>query len=80
MLTERRLLANRQNARNSTGPKTEAGKARSRRNALKHGLTGEGIVLSRPDEEKFKNHLKEMTEHLQPIDPLERILVRRVAL
>ncbi|CAN5742767.1 hypothetical protein BH23PLA1_BH23PLA1_34280 [soil metagenome] len=32
----------------ATGPKTEAGKAQSRRNALKHGLSGHGVVL--PDE------------------------------
>jgi hypothetical protein len=43
-----RLLANQTNARLSTGPKTVEGKARSRGNALKHGLTGQGVVL--PDE------------------------------
>lgn len=30
--------ANCRNARRSTGPRTEAGKARSRRNAMRHGL------------------------------------------
>lgn len=34
----RRSEASRQNGRKSLGPKTEAGKNRSRRNALKHGL------------------------------------------
>lgn len=36
--SERKINANRQNAQKSTGPKSEAGKAVSRRNALKHGL------------------------------------------
>ncbi len=36
-LTPRRLEANRANARRSTGPRTAAGKACSRFNALKHG-------------------------------------------
>lgn len=34
----RKLQANRANAKRSTGPRTEAGKAVSRRNALKHGI------------------------------------------
>ncbi|HEV3163823.1 MAG TPA: hypothetical protein VGZ22_07265 [Isosphaeraceae bacterium] len=80
MISEKRLLANRENARKSTGPKTREGKTRSRRNALKHGLTGEGVVLSRPDEDRFQRHLKELSEHLQPIDVLEKILVSRVAM
>jgi hypothetical protein len=38
MTSQRRLNANRANARASTGPKTKAGKARVGRNALRHGL------------------------------------------
>src|SRR5205814_556391 len=30
----------------STGPKTEAGKARSRANSTRHGLAGKGVVLT----------------------------------
>jgi hypothetical protein len=36
--SDRRLLANRNNALLSTGPKTEPGKRASRNNALRHGL------------------------------------------
>lgn len=38
MLSTRRIRANRQNARNSCGPKTFEGKRRSSRNATRHGL------------------------------------------
>jgi hypothetical protein len=39
MISARKLRANRNNARASTGPRTAAGKARAERNAQKHGLS-----------------------------------------
>jgi hypothetical protein len=39
MASERQIKANRKNAKRSTGPKTEAGKAKSARNAFRHGLS-----------------------------------------
>jgi len=41
MATVKQQLANRRNAQASTGPKTEAGRATSSKNSLKHGLTAE---------------------------------------
>jgi hypothetical protein len=38
-VSKRKRAANRRNARRSTGPRTAAGKARSARNARRHGLT-----------------------------------------
>jgi hypothetical protein len=39
MATEKQIAANRANALRSTGPKTAAGKQKSSRNALRHGLS-----------------------------------------
>src|SRR6476620_5459326 len=39
MATDRQIAANRSNGSLGRGPKTSAGKARSSRNALKHGLS-----------------------------------------
>ncbi len=44
-ISERKLRANRANAKRSTGPRTKAGKAISRRNALKHGIMSRAIDL-----------------------------------
>ena len=44
--TTDRALINRANAQRSTGPKTEEGKQRSSLNALRHGLTGQTIILN----------------------------------
>ena len=38
MTSERKIAANRNNAKRSTGPRSNAGRAVSRRNALRHGL------------------------------------------
>jgi hypothetical protein len=45
MSTERQIESNRRNAKYSTGPKTPTGKAKSRANALKHGLAAETLVI-----------------------------------
>lgn len=45
MTSEKRLAANRRNAQRSTGPRTQDGKARSRLNAVKHGLAASLPVL-----------------------------------
>jgi hypothetical protein len=43
MASEKQIAANRRNARNSTGPKTIAGKKRASLNALRHGLASQGL-------------------------------------
>src|SRR4249919_485957 len=54
MTSFQQFEANRRNALRSTGPKTDAGKRRSRVNAVWHGLTAETIVGSLEDAEDYK--------------------------
>jgi hypothetical protein len=44
MTTEKQIAANRENAKKSTGPQTLNGKRKSRRNAVRHGLTAETVI------------------------------------
>ena len=54
MRSKQRLEANRANAKRSTGPTTEPGKARSKMNALKHGLSAKAVVIEGEDPREFE--------------------------
>lgn len=67
MATPAQIAANRRNALKSTGPRTAAGKARSRMNALKHGLRAATIPhVARLDRAIELEHaiLIDFTRHL----------------
>jgi hypothetical protein len=73
-----RLEANRANAKRSTGPKTEAGKSRSKLNALKHGLSAEKIVIGEEDPSEFEALRASLQRDWQP-DTLASELVEQLA-
>ena len=52
MTSFRQIDANRRNAPKSTRPTTKSGKHRSRRNAVRHGLTAETAITTLDDEEE----------------------------
>jgi hypothetical protein len=77
--SEAQIRANQANAKLSTGPRTPEGKERSRANALKHGLTGAGIVLPNEDAAEVERKLAAYQEELRPSSELGRDLARRAA-
>jgi len=70
---------NRENARRSTGPRTEIGKKRSSLNSLRHGLTGQTIVLPSEDLAAYQAFHKRFFDDLQPSGMLEEQLVQTLA-
>ena len=79
MTTNARMKANRKNAKKSTGPRTEDGKARVAKNALKHGLLARDTVLPGEDPADFDRQLSALEADLQPANSLEFELVRQIA-
>ena len=78
MATEAQVLANRSNARKSTGPRTAEGKATVAQNAVKHGLSGRLDVIKGEDQAEFDLHREQMLGELVPVGAMESVLAERV--
>jgi len=81
MTSEAQIEANRRNSQRSTGPRTEAGKARSRRNALRHGLAARTLIVTLwEDEGEFAAFAADMRQDLAPDGAVEEALAQRIIL
>ncbi|MGE0431477.1 MAG: hypothetical protein AB7S36_04390 [Planctomycetota bacterium] len=74
----RQIEANRRNAQKSTGPRTEAGKQKSRLNSWKHGLAAD--IAVGPDENgvQYEELRYQMRVELDPAGAHEEELVDRI--
>src|SRR5947207_5609892 len=79
MTTFKQIEANRRNARRSTGPITQEGKLRSRRNAVRHGLTAETVIGALEDSEDYKAFEAAVIADYDAQLAVERELVLRLA-
>ncbi len=67
----KRINANRENAKLSTGPNTSAGKLRSSRNSLKHGLEARRHLIIGEDKKEFQEYTTSQINFFDPKDPIE---------
>ena len=73
------VRANRENAKLSTGPATPEGKAVSRLNATRHGLTGRQALLPSEDADAYTAHIERFRRDLQPATERELELTQMLA-
>ena len=62
----------------STGPRTAEGKQRSSLNALRHGLTGQTVVIPSDDRQAHDKFSRDFFHDLQPQTAIERQLVQTI--
>jgi hypothetical protein len=75
MPTAKQSAASRANGQKSRGPITAEGKAKSRFNALKHGIHAETQIMFDETAEALAELAAELHEQYQPADATERFLV-----
>jgi len=73
MATAAQIEANRRNAQRSTGPRTEAGKANSSRNATRFGLFSTNNCVLPGEEELYDNFCHTLWDSLAPVGPIEEL-------
>jgi len=81
--SERKVRANRENAKRSTGPRTERGQAAIRNNAHRHGLYSNDAVIregpGQENEDEFQALLKGFLRSWEPSNQVEEREVRSLA-
>ena len=78
-LSNARAEASRKNGAKSRGPRTPEGKARSARNALKHGMRAQKyMVLPDEDAAEFGALEAALMDELAPVGVLQSVLAQRI--
>ena len=79
MASERKLKANRRNAKLSTGPRDTR---RTRYNAQKHGMLSQAAIIqdgdAKEDPRELESLFDELWEDLKPVGKMEEILVDEI--
>ncbi len=79
MTSLKQIEANRRNAEDSTGPRSKAGKQRSSRNAIRHGLTAETVIVPLEDADDYSAFEEAIAASFDPETAVERELILRLA-
>ncbi len=84
MTTQKQMNANRLNAQQSTGPKSNEGKAIVSSNAIKHGIFTKYLILAstfgKEDDKEYLEMLNNLVDCLTPQNQMESLLVEKIAI
>jgi len=78
-ISEARLRANRQNAKNSSGPRSEEGKKRSSLNATRHGLLAQTLHLPEEEMAAYHEFTDSFVKGMSPVGVVETQLAHACA-
>jgi len=78
MATAAQYITNKENAQHSTGPRTEEGKKKSSLNAIRHGLTGQTVVLPNEDPGRYVKFREALYKQLAPLGTVELMLAQTI--
>jgi len=76
--SKKQILANRRNAKKSTGPKTKQGKLTTSKNAIQHGLDAEKFVVIGEKINDLIEFRDRLIDHLKPQGIHEEIVVSKM--
>ena len=78
--SEAQMAANKANSLKAKGPATPEGRSKSALNSLKHGLTGQGIVVAEDVAEEVGRLAEDLEADMKPHSPAGVLLIRKLAL
>ena len=78
MASQAQINANRENAKKSTGPKTQEGKEIVSKNAIKHGLFSNQALITGENLDQYNLNRDQLLEELNPATKMELILAERI--
>ena len=79
MTSTTQLASNRQNSLRSTGPRTDAGKTASSKNAISHGLSAADPVLAYENRADYEKLVADYTDEYEPDTHHQNFLVSQLA-
>jgi len=77
-VSKKQFLANKKNAKKSTGPKTKLGKEKVSINAMKLGIYAEHHVMVGEDTEQYKAYVDFMLKTFEVFDAISGLMVQQI--